>query len=58
MVRLALTLYSIIATTLAGSFMVVSLVVGYDTLVPIAIAAGLGFVLGIPAALFVARALQ
>jgi len=58
MVRLAFVLYAIIATTLAGSFMVVSLVAGYDTLVPIALAAGLGFVVGIPAALAVARALQ
>ena len=35
MLRLAGILYSLIGTTLAGSLVVVALVTGYDTLVPI-----------------------
>lgn len=57
MLRLASMRYSIIATTLAGSFVIVALVSGYDTLTPIVVAAGLGAVAAVPAAWLVARAL-
>ena len=55
MVRLALVLYSLIGTTLAGSFVVAALTAGYDTLVPILLAAGLGFVAAVPVSVLVAR---
>ncbi|MDF0601751.1 CTP synthetase [Psychromarinibacter sp. C21-152] len=57
MLRLAMTLFSVIATTLMGSFVVVALVAGYDTLVPILVAAGAGFVAAVPVAWLVARQL-
>jgi len=55
MMRLASILYSLISTTLAGSFIVVSLVSGYVTLIPILIAAALGFVLAVPVSWLIAR---
>lgn len=55
MMRLASILYSLISTTLAGSFIVVSLVAGYATLNPILIAAALGFVLAVPVSWLIAR---
>ena len=55
MMRLASILYSLISTTLAGSFIVVSLVAGYTTLNPILIAAALGFVLAVPVSWLIAR---
>lgn len=54
MSRLMLTLFSMISTTLMGSFVVVALVTGHDTLQPILIAAGLGFVLSVPISWWVA----
>lgn len=57
MLRLASILYSIIGTTLGGSFMVASLVTGNDTLVPILIAVAAGFVLAVPVSYFVAKAI-
>jgi hypothetical protein len=42
MFRIALLLFSMIATTLAGSAVVVALTIGQDTLGPILTAAGLG----------------
>lgn len=57
MIRLALILYALIGTTLAGSFMVAALTAGYTTTQPIVLSAALGFVLGIPASYVVARAL-
>jgi len=57
MIRLALVLYSLIGTTLAGSLVVAALASGYDTLWPILVAAGLGFVAAVPAALVVAKRL-
>ena len=44
MLRLAGILYSLIGTTLAGSLVVVALVTGYDTLVPIVTGAFVGAV--------------
>ena len=57
MLRLAGTLYSLIATTLAGSAIIAVLVAGYDTLVPILIAAAAGFLVALPVSWMVARAL-
>ena len=57
MLRLASILYSIIATTLTGSLVIASLTMGYDTLAPILIAAGIGAVLAIPVSVVVARAI-
>ncbi|SDN55301.1 hypothetical protein SAMN05216196_101881 [Lutimaribacter pacificus] len=48
MMRLASILYSLISTTLAGSFIVVSLVAGFTTLQPILVAAVAGFLLALP----------
>jgi predicted PurR-regulated permease PerM len=50
-------LYSLIGTTLAGILIVAALTAGYDTLVPILIAAALGAVLAVPVAWLVARAI-
>lgn len=55
MIRLAGVLYSIISTTLAGSAIIAALVMGYDTLVPILIAAAIGFLAALPASYFVAK---
>ena len=57
MVRLAFTLYSLIGTTLAGSLVIAALASGYDTLWPILIAAGAGFLAAVPVSLWVARQL-
>lgn len=57
MLRLASILYSLIATTLAGSAVIAALTAGYDTLWPILIAAGVGAVAAVPVAILVARAL-
>jgi putative flippase GtrA len=57
MFRLALILYALIGTTLAGSLMVVALTAGYTTTTPVVASAALGFVLGIPTSYVVARAI-
>lgn len=57
MLRLAAMLFAIIGTSLAGSFIVASLVAGYDTTRPIIIAAVLGFVVAVPVSYLVARAI-
>jgi hypothetical protein len=57
MMRLASLLYSIISTSLAGSFIVVALVTGFTTLQPILIAAAAGFALAVPVAWGVASRL-
>lgn len=57
MVRLALILYSIVATTLSGSFFIAALVSGYDTLIPIIIAVSIGAVIAIPVSLGIAKAI-
>lgn len=55
MFKLASILYSIVGTSLAGSAIIASLVMGYDTLTPILIAAGIGFVAGLPVSYLIAR---
>ena len=57
MFRLASILYSLIATTLAGSAVIAALVSGHDTLWPILIAAGAGAIVAVPVSLWVARAI-
>ncbi len=58
MFRLALILYAIIGTSLAGILMVAALTTGYDTTQPIVISAAVGFVLGMPVAWYVAKAIS
>ena len=55
MFRIALVLFSMIATTLAGTAMVVALTIGQDTLVPLVTAAVIGFVAAVPVTWLVAR---
>ncbi|APZ55117.1 CTP synthetase [Salipiger abyssi] len=57
MLRLAGILYSLIGTTLAGSFMIAALVTGYDTLIPIVASAAAGAVVALPVTWYVARAI-
>ncbi len=58
MLRLASILYSIVATTLSGSFIIASLTMGYDTLTPILVVAGLGAIIAFPASYFVTKAIM
>ncbi|MBT54485.1 MAG: CTP synthetase [Mameliella sp.] len=55
MFRLASLLYSLISTSLAGTMVIGVLVAGFDTLMPILIAAAVGFVLAAPVSWLVAR---
>jgi len=57
MFRLASMLYSIVGTSLAGAFIVAALTMGYDTLIPIIIAAVAGGILALPLAWLIARAI-
>ena len=57
MFRLASMLYSIIGTSFAGALIIAVLTLGYDTLVPILIAAGVGAVAAIPVSYLVAQAI-
>jgi putative flippase GtrA len=58
MYGLASVLYSLISTTLAGTAIVVSLVMGYDTWMPLLISAGIGFVAAVPASYIVAKMIK
>lgn len=53
--RLMMILYSVIGTAMAGIGVIAVLTMGYDTLQPILVAAGVGAVLGLPASWAVAR---
>ncbi len=57
MLRLASILYSIVATTLSGSLIIIALSTGYDTLTPILVAALIGAVISVPVSYFVAQAI-
>ncbi len=57
MFRLASMLYSIIGTTFAGVLIIAVLTLGYDTLVPILISAGVGAIAAIPVSYLVAQAI-
>ncbi len=53
----AAILFFVIGTTLAGSFMIAGLVMGFDTSMPIIVAVVAGFVVAIPVSLKIAKAL-
>ena len=55
MFRLAAILFSMISTTVAGIAVIVVLSMGYDTMMPIVVAAGLGFVVSIPITWVIAK---
>lgn len=55
MFRLALILYAMISSTLAGIFFIAALATGNDTLYPILIAVAAGFVVAMPVSYFVAK---
>ncbi len=55
MLRLGLILHLFIGSTLAGSAVIVALVMGQDTMTPILIAAALGFLMAIPVTWIVAK---
>lgn len=57
MLRLASILYSLIATTLAGTAVIAVLTIGYDTVAPILIAAVIGAAAALPISYLVAREL-
>jgi hypothetical protein len=57
MFRLASMLYSIVGSSMAGACVIAALVTGYDTLIPILIAAVVGAVLGLPITYLIARAI-
>lgn len=58
MTRLTMLLFSIVSTSLMGVLIVAALVTGNDTLRPILIAAGIGFVLAIPVSWQIAKAIS
>jgi hypothetical protein len=55
MIRIAFLLYSLVATTFAGSSIVVALTAGFDTLLPLLAAAAIGVVVAVPVTWAVAR---
>ena len=55
MTRLALVIFSILSVTCMGIAIVVALVAGWDTLVPIVAAAAVGLLASVPASWIVAR---
>lgn len=57
MIRLAMILYSLISTSLAGTAVIAVLSAGYGTLMPILIAAASGAVLALPISYLVAHKL-
>ncbi|MDP4033832.1 MAG: CTP synthetase [Pseudorhodobacter sp.] len=58
MTRLMLLIFSIASTTMMGIGIIITLVLGLDTLRPIVIAAALGFVLALPVSFLVAKQLS
>ena len=56
--RLALVLYSMIATAMAGTGVIAVLSTGYGTLWPILIAAAVGAVLALPVSWTVAKQIE
>jgi predicted PurR-regulated permease PerM len=57
MTRLFMILFSVIATSMMGAAIVAALTTGYDTLIPILVAAGIGFVAAIPVTWMVTKQL-
>ncbi|MGI1660828.1 CTP synthetase [Palleronia sp. KMU-117] len=58
MLPLMLIIHIFLGSTIAGSAIILALVLGYDTLVPIAIAGIAGFVLSFPVSWMVAKRLS
>jgi predicted PurR-regulated permease PerM len=58
MTRLSIVLFSIVSTTLMGVFIIVVLVLGLDTLMPILLAAALGFLVAMPASWILAKVIS
>lgn len=58
MIRLAAVIYALTGPTLAGILIVAALATGLDTLRPILIAAGVGFVVAVPLAYVIAKELS
>lgn len=57
MARLAFIIHFFVSTTLAGTFVIAVLVMGWDTWKPIVAAGALGYTLGFPAAVLIAKAM-
>nr|WP_081535401.1 CTP synthetase [Rhodovulum sp. P5] len=57
MLRLAAVLFSLISPTLMGVGIVAVLVAGYGTMIPILVAAAVGFVIALPVTWQVTRAI-
>ena len=58
MLALTLVVHIFLGSTIAGSAIILALILGYDTLQPILIAGGGGFVLSFPASWYIARSMQ
>ncbi|MBE1284961.1 MAG: CTP synthetase [Rhodobacteraceae bacterium] len=58
MLPLILLIHIFLGSTIAGSAVIAVLVMGYDTLTPILLAAGVGFVAAFPASMMIARKLS
>ena len=58
MARLAFIIHFFVSTTLAGALVIAVLVIGWDSWKPIVAAGLIGYALGIPAALLVARSMM
>lgn len=56
--QLILIMHIFISSALAGSGVIAALSMGYDTLIPILIAAGAGFLLAFPVSWFVVREIR
>ncbi len=57
MIRLALLLYGVIGTSLAGTCIIVALTLGFDTARPIILAAVIGGAAAIPVSLMIGKRL-
>lgn len=57
MVALTLIIHIFLGSTLAGSAVILALVLGYTTAVPIVVAALLGFAVALPASWLIAKRL-
>ncbi|MDJ0823144.1 MAG: CTP synthetase [Paracoccaceae bacterium] len=57
MLPLMLIIHIFLGSTLAGSAVIAALTMGYDTLIPILVSAGVGFVAAFPVSWMVAKKL-
>jgi predicted PurR-regulated permease PerM len=58
MLPLMLILHIFLGSTVAGSAIILALVLGYDTLTPILVAGAVGFVLSFPVSWIIAKRLS